>query len=85
MKFEKFTVKAREAVSDSQNLAGKYGNPEIRSEHMLMVLLTQDKGVVPGLIGRIGADLEGLKRGAAQLLDKLPKVSGGAQARLRGN
>ncbi len=82
MTFEKFTVKAREAISDSQNLAGKYGNPEIRSEHMLMVLLTQDKGVVPGLVGRIGADLEGLKRGAAQLLDKLPKVSGGAQASL---
>lgn len=82
MKFEQYTVKAREAISDAQNLTGKFGNPEIRTEHLLMVLLTQDKGVVPNIISRIGADLEGLKRGVATLLDKLPKVSGGAQAQL---
>ncbi len=80
MKFEKFTVKAREAISDAQNLAGKYGNPEIRPHHLLMVLLTQDKGVVPNLISRIGADLEGLKRSVAQAIDGLSKVHGGSQA-----
>ena len=80
MKFEKFTVKSREAISDAQNLAGKYGNPEIRPAHLLMVLLTQDKGVVSNLVNRIGSDLEGLKRATAALIDKLPKVSGGSQA-----
>jgi ATP-dependent Clp protease ATP-binding subunit ClpB len=82
MKFEKFTVKAREAISDAQNLAGKYNNPEIRPHHLLMVLLTQDKGVVPNLINRIGADLEGLKRVVAVQIEKQSKVSGGTQAQL---
>ena len=49
MKYERFTVKAREAISDAQNLAGKLGNPEIRPQHILMTLLEQDNGVVgPG-------------------------------------
>ena len=82
MKFEQFTVKAREAISDAQNLAGKMGNPEIRPHHLLMVLLTQEKGVVPNLISQIGADPQALQRGAAQLIERLPKVHGGSKANL---
>ncbi len=82
MKFERFTVKAREAISDAQNLAGKMGNPEIRPQHLLMVLLTQEKGVAPSILSQVGTDVPGLQRAAAQLLDQLPKVSGGAQAAL---
>jgi ATP-dependent Clp protease ATP-binding subunit ClpB len=80
MKFDRFTVKAREAIADAQQLAGKFGNPEVRPQHLLMVLLTQDKGVVPTLVQQIGADLQGLERTAAQLVDELPKTHGGAQA-----
>jgi ATP-dependent Clp protease ATP-binding subunit ClpB len=82
MKFERFTVKAREAISDAQNLAGKMGNPEIRPQHLLLVLLTQEKGVAPNILSQVGADVPGLQRGAAQLLDELPKVAGGSQAGL---
>ncbi|RME26863.1 MAG: ATP-dependent chaperone ClpB [Deltaproteobacteria bacterium] len=82
MKFEKFTVKSREAIADSQNLAGKLGNPEIRPQHLLMVLLTQDKGVVQSLLKHVGIDLAAFQRDATRLLDELPKVSGGTQARL---
>ncbi|GDX78245.1 chaperone protein ClpB [Deltaproteobacteria bacterium] len=82
MKFEKFTVKAREAISDAQNLAGKMGNPEIRPQHLLMVLLTQEKGVAPSILSQVGVDLPGLQRGAAKQLDELPKVHGGTQAAL---
>ena len=45
MKFERFTVKAREVISDAQALAGKFGNPEIRPQHFLMVLLPGFCGV----------------------------------------
>jgi len=76
MKFDRFTVKAREVLSDSQQLAGKFGNPEIRPHHLLMVLLTQEKGVVPNLVAQIGADVQGLSRAAAQLVDELPKSTG---------
>ncbi|NOY25099.1 MAG: ATP-dependent chaperone ClpB [Oligoflexia bacterium] len=82
MKFEKFTVKAREAIADSQNLAGRVGNPEIRPQHLLMVLLTQDKGVVQSLLKHVGIQIDQFQREATRLLEDLPKVSGGAQARI---
>ncbi|MSQ03285.1 MAG: ATP-dependent chaperone ClpB [Myxococcales bacterium] len=82
MKFERFTVKAREAISDAQNMAGKMGNPEIRPQHLLLVLLTQEKGVAPSILSQIGVDVPGLSRAAAKLVDELPKVSGGSQAAL---
>ena len=46
MKFEKFTVKSREAIADAQNLAGRLGNPEIRPGHIVISLLHQEGGVV---------------------------------------
>ena len=82
MKFERFTVKAREAIADTQNLAGKFGNPEIRPAHLLMVLLTQEKGVVPNLVSQIGSDVKALTREAAKLVDELPKTQGGGKAAL---
>ncbi len=80
MKFERFTVKSREAIGDAQALAGQYGNPEIRPAHLLMVLLTADKGVVSSLVTQVGTSVEQLQRETAQLVDELPKVHGGAQA-----
>jgi ATP-dependent Clp protease ATP-binding subunit ClpB len=80
MKFERFTVKSREAIGDAQALAGQYGNPEIRPAHLLMVLLTAEKGVVQSLVMQVGTSAEQLARETAQLVDELPKVHGGSQA-----
>ncbi len=82
MNYDRFTVKAREAIGDAQKLAGKQGNPEIRPHHILMVLLTQDKGVVNSLLKHVGAQIDQLTREAARLMDGLPKVSGGGQSRV---
>lgn len=82
MNFDRFTVKARESISDAQNLAGKFGNPEIRPQHLLLVVLKQEKGVVANLLSQIGTDVPGLIRAAAQAVEDLPKVSGGAKANL---
>ena len=80
MKFDRFTVKSREAIADAQALAGKHGNPEIRPQHLLLVLLTQDKGVVASLLRHVEVDAIALAREAAVLVDNLPKVTGSAQA-----
>ncbi len=74
MAFEKFTVKAVEAIADAQRLAAKMGNPEIRPAHLLLCMLEQDKGVVPNLLRKIGAEPGLLKGQCAQLVDGLPKV-----------
>ena len=82
MKYDRFTVKSREALLDAQNLAGKQGNPELRPQHLLMTLITQDKGVVPSLLRHVGVDIQQLTREAAKLVDQLPKTSGTAKARM---
>jgi len=80
MAFEKFTVKAVEAIAEAQRAAGHMGNPEIRPAHLLLALLDQDKGVVPTVLQRVGADLNMLRRQTAQLVDQLPKISGSSKA-----
>ena len=82
MKFDRFTVKAREIISEAQQLAGKLGNPEVRPQHLLMALLTQDKGVAQTLLAQVGVDVPGLTREAAKLVDQLPKTHGGAKAQI---
>ena len=82
MNFERFTVKAREAIGEAQKLAGRQGNPEIRPHHLLLVLLTQDKGVVNSLLKHVGVPLDQFTREATRLAESLPKVSGGSQARV---
>ncbi|MDG1481396.1 MAG: ATP-dependent chaperone ClpB [Myxococcota bacterium] len=82
MKYDRFTVKSREALLDAQNLAGKQGNPELRPHHLLMVLITQDKGVVPSLLKHVGVDINQLRRDSAQLLQQLPQAHGSNKSRM---
>ena len=76
-RFDKFTIKAREAVQASQDLAADCGHQEVTGVHLLAALLRQEDGVVPALIGRLGTDRATLLRGIEAELDKMPKVQGG--------
>ena len=82
VKFEKFTVKSREAIADAQRMAGTLGNPEIRPGHLLAALLTSDGGVVPSVVRRAGAEPAALEGAVAQVVDSYSKVSGGSKAGL---
>jgi ATP-dependent Clp protease ATP-binding subunit ClpB len=79
MAFEKFTVKAVESIADAQRLAARMGNPEIRPAHLFLGLLEQEKGVVPNLLRKIGADPGLISQQCAQLVEALPKISGGGK------
>jgi ATP-dependent Clp protease ATP-binding subunit ClpB len=80
MKFEKFTVKAREAIADAQKMAGKLGNPEVRPGHLLASMVVQEQGVVPRICNFLGVPVEVLEREAAKVVDSYSKVSGGSKA-----
>ncbi len=78
MNYEKFTLKAQEAVRDASASAQSHDNPNVEVEHLLYALLTQDEGVVPALLDRIGADKATIGRGAEDLISRLPKTFGEA-------
>ena len=50
MRFDKFTVKAQEAVVRAQELAQKHDNAEILPLHVLAALLGETDGVVKPLL-----------------------------------
>ena len=78
IRFEKFTAKAQDAVREAQDLATGQGHSNLNPEHLFLALLVQGEGVVPALLAQMGVDRAGLEGAVRQLLERLPRVSGGA-------
>ena len=76
MQFDKFTIKSQEAIQESQSLAERNGQQEIKPEHLLAALLEQKDGVITPVLQKMGVNLAVLKADAKQLIDNLPKVTG---------
>ena len=62
MKIERFTDKAREAISEAAEIAKQHSNGQIEVEHLLNALLTQEGGVVQQIIQKVGGNLAEAKR-----------------------
>ncbi|MEC7241825.1 MAG: ATP-dependent chaperone ClpB [Myxococcota bacterium] len=82
MAFEKFTVKAVEAIADAQRLAAREGNPDIRPAHLLLCLLQQENGVVPNILRKIGADPGLMSQQTRKIIEGFSRVSGGGKLNL---
>ena len=76
MRFDRLTEKASEAIVEAQNEARAYSHASIDPEHLLLVLLRQQGGVVPAVIDRLGGNREALEAGVEQLLAAKSRVSG---------
>jgi ATP-dependent Clp protease ATP-binding subunit ClpB len=76
MRFDKFTVKAQEAVQAAQSLAEQGNHQAIEPEHLLAALLQQQEGVVGPLLAKLGARAEIVVRQTEAELARLPKVRG---------
>ena len=77
MKFERFTVKSREALSEAESLTRQYDHQEVSTLHLLDALLQQQDGMVPTILERANTDVTGLQRDLRRALDRRPKVKGG--------
>jgi ATP-dependent Clp protease ATP-binding subunit ClpB len=78
-RFDKFTIKAQEAVQAAVELAGSRGNPQVTPVHLLHSLVAEREGIVRPLLEKIGVDRGQLERIIEAELSHLPKVSGGSQ------
>jgi ATP-dependent Clp protease ATP-binding subunit ClpB len=77
IRWDKFTVKAQEAVQRGNDLASEHGNPELLPLHLLAVLLEDKEGIVPPVLEKIGIGLQAVLSETYREIEKLPKVSGG--------
>jgi len=78
VRFDKFTIKAQEAVQRAQEIASTNGNPQIEPLHLLAGLLAESEGVARPILDKIGANHAQLEQIVQAELGHLPKTSGGA-------
>ena len=78
MNFNTYTQKSIEAVQLSQNIARTRRNPQIEQLHLLSALLTQEGGLTPQLLKKMGIVVESLNAALEQELGKLAAVTGGS-------
>lgn len=78
--FNSFTEKSAFAFQEAQTLAQHSGQQEIDVWHLLLALIQQDGGIVPGLLERMGITPSAMQLAAKRELDALPKVSGSLNA-----
>jgi len=76
MRLDKFTIKAQEALQTSQQIAERFNNQQIEPEHLMLALMEQKEGVIPSLLGKLGAEQARLVEDFEAAVDKFPKVSG---------
>jgi ATP-dependent Clp protease ATP-binding subunit ClpB len=75
-RFDKFTIKAQEALQGTQDIASRYGNQQLESLHLLLALIEQKEGIVPSLLARLGVSPASVAKEAEQAIESLPKVGG---------
>src|SRR5947199_5912901 len=78
VRWDKFTVKAQEAVQRASELASEHGNPELLPVHLLAALLEDREGIVAPVLEKVGIGPQSVLNDVYQEIERLPKVSGGA-------
>jgi ATP-dependent Clp protease ATP-binding subunit ClpB len=76
MRFDKYTVKAQEAVARGQEMAQQRNQPEYLPLHLLSSLLGEEEGAVHPLLQKVGANLGQLEAAIERELEKLPSATG---------
>jgi len=76
MRFDKFTLKSQELIQSAQHLAERFGHQQIEPEHLAKALLEPKEGVIPPVLGKIGADPNQLIKELESILERMPSVSG---------
>ena len=60
MPFNRFTLKAQEALQAAQDLAISKNQGELKPVHLLYTLVIQEDGVIGMLLSRLGVNLKAL-------------------------
>ncbi|MBV8890405.1 MAG: ATP-dependent chaperone ClpB, partial [Acidobacteria bacterium] len=78
IRWDKFTVKAQEAVQRASQLAAENGNPQMLPLHLLSALIQDEEGIVAPILEKIGIAPQAVLGDAGEEISRLPKVSGAA-------
>lgn len=82
MDFNKFTIKAQEAIQMSITLSEKNGQQMITPIHLMSALFIKAKDVINFLFGKMDANIDLVERTVENELKHLPKVEGAVESHL---
>ncbi|MBR5860765.1 MAG: ATP-dependent chaperone ClpB [Bacteroidaceae bacterium] len=77
MNFNKFTIKAQEAIQGAVNIANANGQQVIEPAHIMGGVLKSNEQTVSFLLQKAGANMQIINTEIEKLIHSLPKVSGG--------
>jgi ATP-dependent Clp protease ATP-binding subunit ClpB len=75
--FNKFTIKAQEALQRAQDSAAQLNHGEFRVVHLVQALIQDDQSLVRPLLVKAGANMEMLNNDIEAELAKLPRIVSG--------
>jgi ATP-dependent Clp protease ATP-binding subunit ClpB len=76
MDLNNLTQMSRQAVTDAQAIARRLNHNEVDTWHLLSALLSQENGIIPGLVDKMGLSASALQLAVDRELEKLPSVTG---------
>lgn len=76
MNMQKLTKKTIEAIQAAQDTAIQYQNTNVDQCHLLYALMTQENGLIPQLMKKMGKDSQLIAGGLERLIARIPKVTG---------
>ncbi|MFQ5455238.1 MAG: ATP-dependent chaperone ClpB [Nitrospirota bacterium] len=76
MRFDRFTVKAQEALQNAQEIAEKNSHQYIGVEHLLSALIDQKEGIITSIIKKLGVNQEIIRSELDKGLKGLPQITG---------
>jgi len=79
MTFDKFTIKAQEAVQSAVNIAQRNGQQTIEPLHLLAGVMDKGKDVVSYVFQKLGVNIQTVESTIGNEIAHLPKVSGGGE------
>ena len=78
MTFDKFTIKAQEAVQEAVNCAERAGQQYVEPEHLLKGILVKNKEITNFIFQKLGANAAQIERVVDSEISHLPRVQGGS-------
>jgi ATP-dependent Clp protease ATP-binding subunit ClpC len=75
MRFDRFTERAQEAAQRAAEIIQRYGHNQIDTEHILLALIEQPKGVIPQVLEYLKVDSEALVDRLDYILRTSPKAN----------
>ena len=76
LRFDKYTLKSQETIQTALNMAQSLNHQQITPEHLTVALLSDQDGIVPALLKRVGISVPDLMSAIEAEFKNLPQVEG---------